>query len=190
MWPRCSGPFAYGQATATRMCRVCEAVLNAASFYHRGCYRKGFARRYSDPASSSQSLYASRRPTPYRSTICATASFVETPFARIPSILAEISSIEAVATSNAPPSITSVNSPRGSLKCASAPLIVPLQISSYTFVSSRATAIRRSPSVSSASASVARSRCGDSYATSVSPDAEADASARLRGPDCRGRNPR
>ena len=90
------------------------------------------------------------------------------------------------------PSTTTVTSPRPvprRPKVSASSVSVPRSVSSWSFVSSRATLARRGPRISAASASDAIRRCGASNQTSVSSRCRNPSSARRRSPARDGRNP-
>ena len=86
--------------------------------------------------------------------------------------------------------MTRVNSPLGSWKCWMACVTVPRNTSSCSLVSSRHTAMGRSPSVSPMSRRAALNRCGVSRTTRVRSCAATDASSFSRSARFLGRNPR
>ena len=89
------------------------------------------------------------------------------------------------------PSITTTTSPLSSASpmCDSTSEMRPRITSSWSLVSSRAIAMRRSPKATSASRSRICTRRGDSKTTSVLGSWRSESSRRMRSPGLRGRNP-
>ena len=89
------------------------------------------------------------------------------------------------------PSITTTTSPLSSASpmCDSTSEIRPRMTSSWSLVSSRAIAMRRSPNATNASRSRICTRRGDSKTTSVLGSWRRASSRRMRSPGLRGRNP-